>query len=83
MIVELGVDNRKSNLNKGVDDLVLRTYRLAVATTGEYSEFHIDREGVTGGTDAEKKEVVMAEITTAITRINAVFENDLAISLKI
>ena len=67
------------------NDLKLRTYRLAFAATGEYSQFQLDLSGIdqSTATDAEKKEVVLAAITTAITRINAVYENDLAITLKI
>ena len=67
------------------DDLKLRTYRLALAATGEYSQFQLDLSGIDQGmaTDEEKKEVVLAALTTAVTRINAVFENDMSITLKI
>ena len=49
----------------------LKTYRLAVATTGEYSN------AVAGGNVAN----TLAEIVTAIGRVNEVFERDLAITL--
>lgn len=75
---------KSSNLKVGsANDLKLRTYRLALAATGEYSEFHIEEAGVSGGTDEEKKTVVMAAMTVAITRVNSVFENELAMSLQI
>ena len=75
---------RKGNFEeKLLGDLQLRTYRLAVATTGEYSAFHIGLEGAGLAPEAEQRAVVMSAITTAITRINAVLENDLAITMEL
>jgi hypothetical protein len=51
----------------GVD---LRTYRLAVAATVEYTAFH-------GGTVP----LAMAAIVTAMNRVNGVYENDVAIRM--
>ncbi|WP_337866027.1 reprolysin-like metallopeptidase [Ignavibacterium sp.] len=48
----------------------LRTYRLAVATTGEYSAFH-------GGT----KPLVMAAVVTTVNRVVGVYETDLAVRM--
>jgi subtilisin-like proprotein convertase family protein len=81
-------ENIQGSLNKEsafkiVDDSKLRTYRLALAANGEYSQYHIAEEGVGSGTDAEKKAVVLAAMTTAITRVNSVFENDLAVSMQL
>jgi len=75
-------DFQKGSAFKVADDGKLRTYRLALAGTGEYSEYHINEQGVGGGTDEEKTAVVLAAMTVAITRINALYENDLAISLQ-
>jgi hypothetical protein len=50
--------------------LDLRTYRLAVAATGEYTAFH-------GGTVA----LGQAAIVTAVNRVNEVYERDLAIRM--
>lgn len=55
-----------------VEDGVLRRYRLAVAATGEYTQYH-------GGTVAG----ALAAINATVTRINEVFERDLAISLEL
>lgn len=46
----------------------LRTYRLAVAATGEYTQFH-------GGTVAGGQ----AAIVAAVNRVNQIYENDLAV----
>ncbi|MEN8123494.1 MAG: reprolysin-like metallopeptidase [Bacteroidota bacterium] len=68
---------------KSVDDKKLRTYRLALASTGEYSDYHINAAGMQSGTEAQKKAVVLAAMTTAITRVNDIYENDLAVSLQL
>ena len=48
------------------------TYRLAVATTGEYTQFH-------GGT----KSLAYSAVVTTINRVNEVFERDLSLKLKL
>ena len=50
----------------------LRTYRLAVACTGEYTQFH-------GGTVAS----ALAAIHTTINRVNEVYERDVAIRFEL
>lgn len=47
-------------------------YRIAIATTGEYANFH-------GGT----KPQVLSELVTALNRINDIYENDLGVRLKL
>ena len=50
----------------------LRTYRLAMAATGEYTSFH-------GGTVAGS----LSAITTTINRVNTIYRRDLAIKLEL
>jgi hypothetical protein len=50
----------------------LKTYRLAMATTGEYTAFH-------GGT----VENSLSAITTTVSRINGIYLRDLAIKLEL
>lgn len=59
-----------SNNQKNADDGTLRTYRLAVSTNGEYTQFH-------GGTKAG----ALAAINTTMTRVNAIFESDFAVTM--
>ncbi|MBU2997815.1 proprotein convertase P-domain-containing protein [Cellulophaga baltica] len=58
--------------SKLVSDKVLRKFRIAVAATGEYTEYH-------GGTVAN----ALAAINATLTRINMVFEVDLGVTLEL
>jgi hypothetical protein len=59
------VPNRRGNAT-------LRTYRAAIACTGEYATFH-------GGTKA----LALAAIVTTLNRVNAIYINDLAIKMEL
>lgn len=52
------------------DDSTLRTYRLAMSVTGEYTAYH-------GGT----KPLALAAINTTMTRVNGVFEKDFGVTM--
>ena len=54
------------------DDGQLRTYRLALSCTGEYTQYF-------GGTKA----LALAAMNNTMTRVNGVFENDFAIKLTL
>jgi hypothetical protein len=58
-------------LMKNANDGRLRTYRLALACTVEYAQFH-------GGTLSS----VMAAMNTTMTRVNGVYERDLGVSMQ-
>ncbi|NQZ42716.1 MAG: proprotein convertase P-domain-containing protein [Flavobacteriaceae bacterium] len=58
--------------NRPIDDRTLRTFRFAVSTTGEYTEYH-------GGTIAG----ALAAINSTLTRVNEVFETDLGVRLEL
>jgi len=66
------------------DDGLLRTFRLAVATTGEYSQFQLIYNGVSlNATVTEKKEVVLSAINATMTRVNAIFERDASLTMEL
>ena len=50
----------------------LRTYRLAVATTGEYGSYH---GGTVGG--------ALSAVVTTINRVDGIYEKEMAISLEL
>jgi len=66
-----------------VDDSTLRTYRLALACTGEYAQFHINDAGVGGGTTAQQKAAVLAAMVVSVDRVNSIYERDLAVSFQL
>lgn len=73
-------NNQTYNANDGK----LRTYRLALASTRQYSNYHINLQSIpTTATEHEKKEAVLSEMNVALTRINGVFERDLAVTMEL
>jgi hypothetical protein len=65
---ELDLDHR--NLPHAASGSVLRTYRLALAATGEYTAFH-------GGTVSAG----LAAIVTSVNRVNLVYEQEVAVRM--
>ena len=74
--------------NSYVNDGILRKYRFAVGTTGEYSAFHVNR-AINAGTipsnptDAQKKDAVLAAVVTTVDRLNTVYEVDFGVTLEL
>lgn len=65
-------ENNKKGNNKMFGSCELRTYRLALSATGEYTAFH-------GGTVAQ---ALAAQVTT-MNRVNGVYERDMAVTMVI
>ncbi len=59
-----------TSVMKNADDAILRTYRLAVSATGEYTQYH-------GGTKA----LALAAINTTMTRVNGIYESDFNVTM--
>ncbi len=66
-----------------LSDGTYRTYRLALSTTIEYSAYHINAAGLNSGTNAQKLAAVMAAIVVSVTRVNQIYETDLAVHLSL
>jgi predicted nucleic acid-binding Zn ribbon protein/regulation of enolase protein 1 (concanavalin A-like superfamily) len=60
--------------NRMAGDCTFRTYRLAMATTGEYSNFH-------GATSAAQSNLVLSAVNTAMSRVNGIYERDIAVRM--
>lgn len=60
-----------------------RTYRLAMACTTEYADFHISQAGLTGAGVAAQRAAVLAAMTVTVARIDAVYERDMSLTLQL
>ncbi|CAL2087745.1 T9SS type A sorting domain-containing protein [Tenacibaculum sp. 190524A02b] len=70
----------KLNNKISANDGYLRKYRLALATTGEFSNFFLTGSETT---DEEKKAVVLSAINNSLTRINSIFERDFGVTMEL
>ena len=79
-----GKELASTTLAKNANDGKLRTFRLALVCSGEYAQFHLNRQNVaSSASDLVKKEAVLSAMNTSMTRINGVFEKDLAVKMEI
>lgn len=71
-------NDRRANANDREDtnDRKLRTYRLAQSCTAEYGNLFAGT-----GTLAQQKANIQAQMAVTMTRVNGVYENDLAITM--
>ncbi|TXD51132.1 T9SS type A sorting domain-containing protein [Polaribacter sp. IC066] len=75
-----------TKFSKNANDGVLRTFRFALVCSAEYAQFHLGAEQqniLDTATDLVKKEAVLSAMNTSVTRINGVFEKDLAVKLEL
>ena len=63
---------------ENTNDGVLRTYRMAMASTGEFSQFWLNG---TETNDAQRKAKVLAAMNNAMTRTNGIYERDFGIRM--
>ncbi len=76
--------NKKSTASKNPADRKLRNFRIAIASTIEYSEFHWKAAGLNDAdAEVEKKDAVLAAIVTTMNRVNTIFQRDLAIKMTL
>jgi hypothetical protein len=62
---------------RNIIDGVMRTYNLVVATTIEYSAFHLTNQSIaSGASTATKKAAVLSAIVATINRVKGIFETE-------
>lgn len=70
--------------NTQANDSKLRRYRLAMASSIEYSQYHVQAAGLSVNAPViQQKEAVLAAMTVTVARVNSVYERDLAITLQL
>src|SRR5690606_4716475 len=72
-------NNTQALANNGI----FRTYRLAMACTIEYAAFHVNAAGLNGGTESQKKAAVLAAMNVTMTRVNGIYERDMALTMQL
>ncbi len=75
-----------SALQQKSNDGKLRTFRMALACTGEYAQFHLgpNQQNIAdSATDEEKKAAILSAMNTSMTRINGILEKEIAIKLEL
>ena len=81
---EITLAKETSNIKsqRNANDSRLRTFRLALASTIEYSEFHWQAAGLTAAdTETDKKAAVLDAMVVTMNRVNTIFQRDLAIKM--
>ena len=68
----------KSKISRA-NDKVLRTFRIAIAATGEYTQFWGDNDDSNG----TNQEDALGRIVATIHRMNEVYETDMAVSFQL
>lgn len=69
---------------RNANDGKLRNFRLALACTIEYAEFHWTAAGLTAATPVpQRKNAVLAAMNVTMTRVNAVYERELSVTMTI
>lgn len=66
---------------RNANDGTMRTFRLAIASTIEYSDYHVQEAGLGAGTVAQKKAAVLAAMNVTMTRVNGIYERDFSITM--
>ena len=75
---EQDLELRRNFSFERTNDKKLRKYRLALSSTAEYGNIFAG-----SGTDAQKKANILAQMVVTMTRVNGIFERDLAITLEL
>ena len=78
-VISSDIQSLKNNDISNADDGKLRSYRLALCVNGEYSVAALNGAG---GTDAQKKAIVLSVLTINLTRANAIYERDFGIHMN-
>ncbi|OZV71029.1 reprolysin-like metallopeptidase [Winogradskyella aurantia] len=71
--------NREAHMNRDANDQVLRTFRIAISTTGEYTNFWDDGNNANGNAQQD----ALAQVVSTLNRNNEVFEVDMAVTFTL
>lgn len=73
-----------TGISKIVNNTTLKRYRLALACTSQYANYHVQQAGLpASATDEEKKTAVLAAMVVTMNRVNGVYEREIAVQLQL
>ena len=72
-------DRNSSAMGRDANDQILRTFRIAISTTGEYTNFWDDGNPGNGNAQAD----ALAQVVATLNRSNEVFEVDMAVNFQL
>lgn len=79
--VEKNIANGNISTNKLAG---YNVFRLALSCTAAYGDYHLTAAGIPGSaTDAQKKTAILAAMNATVTRLNGVFERELALHFNL
>ena len=62
---------------------IFRTYRMAMACTFQYANFHINAAGAQSAPLEQRRAVVLAAMAVSMTRVNGIYERDMSITMQL
>ena len=88
---ECGVETSEESLDiefdveatKNANDGQMRMFRLAMASTIEYSDFHVQAAGLGAGTLIQKKAAVLAAMVVTVNRVVGIYEKDFSLTMEL
>ncbi|WP_336066885.1 reprolysin-like metallopeptidase [Mesoflavibacter sp. CH_XMU1404-2] len=83
---EVSIEGKSSSVNTmfNANDGMMREFRLALACTIEYAQFHWSAAGLTAGDSvAARKAAVLAAMVVTINRNNFIYERDLSVTMTL
>lgn len=72
-------DHNSATMGRDANDQILRTFRIAISTTGEYTNFWDDGNPDNGSS----QEDALAQVVSTLNRTNEVFEVDMAVNFQL
>lgn len=77
------IEGKLPDANQRASDGTYRVYRLALACTIEYAAYHVNAAGLSGQPESVQKSAVLSAMNVSMTRINGLYERDMAVRMNI
>ena len=79
----IGPKKMASASKEAANDEKLRTIRLAIATTGEYSQYFIRKNNASTESEERQKEIVLTAVAKTIGVMNELYESEFAVTFQL